>query len=117
MAINRVSRSESGQVTAYFVAISIVVFGLMAFAIDIGFFFHARRVAQNAADPGALAGAAYLPGCPLYGSGDDPVTVAQTYVENNLQSATFSNGDNILTPEIRSYTPPGGEVGFPSIYT
>ena len=117
MAINRVARGESGQVTAYFVAISIVVFGLMAFAIDIGFFFHARRVAQNAADPGALAGAAFLPGCSLYGNGDDPVTVAQTYVENNLQGKAFSTGDNVLTPEIRSVVPPGGDVGFPSVYT
>jgi len=116
--MRRASRDESGQVTAYFVAISIVVFALMALAIDVGFFFHARRVAQNAADPAALAGAAYLQGCPLAGvGGGDPVTVATNYADKNMRGKTFTRADLAHDVRVVDFTPPGGTVPFQSVYT
>ena len=116
--MRRASRNESGQVTAYFVGIMIVIFGLMAFAIDIGFFFHARRVAQNAADPASLAGAAYLQGCPLAGTvGVDPVTVATNYADKNMRGKAFTRGDLAHDVQIVNFTPPGGTVPFQSVYT
>jgi len=65
LRLRRLHQDESGQVVAFFVCILVLIFGFMALAIDLGFFFHARRVAQNAADPAALAGAAALSNCAL----------------------------------------------------
>ncbi len=50
--------SESGQATV-FVAIfaGIVMVGFLAFALDVGYFFHEQRMAQAAADSAALVAA------------------------------------------------------------
>lgn len=50
-------RSERGQVLILFVAMFTVVLAMAAFAIDQGFWFGRRRVAQHAADAAARSGA------------------------------------------------------------
>lgn len=57
----RQESSESGQVLILFVALFSVVLGLAAFAMDQGYWYGQRRVAQKDADLAARAGAlAYL---------------------------------------------------------
>jgi len=105
-------RDESGQALAFVVGILVVLFAFMVFAIDVGFFFHARRLAQNAADPAALAGAAELPGC-----GDespDPLVVANDYAEKNFVLNAFSTGDTFGPFEVRSMEVDG--VAFPTVF-
>jgi len=96
----------------------LLIFASMAFAIDLGFMFHARRVMQNAADPAALAGAAYLPRCPLAGQGE-PIAAAKLYGEQNLQGKAFVAGpDDFPTPEIGSFTVSNdlGTATWPTVY-
>ena len=53
---------ESGAVVVLFALVLVVLFGAVAFAIDLSRLFHERQVLQNAVDFGALAGAQELPG-------------------------------------------------------
>lgn len=113
---------EQGQVTAFFVGVLLLIFGFMALSVDIGFFMHTRRVAQNAADSAALAGAAALPGCALY-DGDPAKTKAKTlanqYLTNNLKNKTFSTGADVPTVDENAsytFTDAGGTVTFPAVY-
>lgn len=116
MRLRRVHEDEAGQVVAWTVASMIIVFALMAFAVDIGFFFHARRLAQNAADPAALAGASELPGC---GDGQQaspsgmltsPSAVADYYAKKNYQVGAFATGSPLIQPT------PTTHNGYPSMY-
>ncbi|HEY6568380.1 MAG TPA: VWA domain-containing protein [Actinomycetota bacterium] len=52
---------ESGAVVVLFALVLVVLFGAVAFAIDLSRLFHERQVLQNAVDFGALAGAQELP--------------------------------------------------------
>jgi Putative Flp pilus-assembly TadE/G-like len=101
---------ERGQATAFYVAIMVLIFCFMALAFDIGFLFHARRVAQNAADPAALAGAAARQGCALAGV-SDPAVLANDYAIRNLHGKTFQAGSDQITVDAGSTW-----NGFPSVY-
>ncbi len=52
--------SEGGQVLLVTAAAMIVVFGIAALVVDLGFSWMLRRQEQNAADPGAIAAARHL---------------------------------------------------------
>jgi Flp pilus assembly protein TadG len=52
---------QSGAVVVLFALVLVVLFGAVAFAIDLSRLFHERQVLQNAVDFGALAGAQELP--------------------------------------------------------
>jgi hypothetical protein len=106
----QVQDTERGQATAFYVGIMVLIFAFMALAFDIGFLFHARRVAQNAADPAALAGAAARQGCSLAGTAN-PATLATDYANRNLQSKTFSAGSDQVTIDATTTW-----NGFPSVY-
>jgi hypothetical protein len=54
--LSRFNRGEDGQVTAWFVAVLILLFAIMALSIDVGFWFVDRRHAQNQVDAAVLAG-------------------------------------------------------------
>ena len=84
--------SEDGQTIVIFVLAMLAVIGLIALVIDGGYLYWQRRVAQNAADAGALAGAAIL--CsPQYASYSESEkislakTVTAAYVTNNSAQA------------------------------
>jgi hypothetical protein len=88
------------------VMISILLFAIMAllaFVIDLGYAHYMRRVAQNAADAGALAGAAaYCSSEPLQAE-IAATTAANTYVQANnatLSSITFPDGIVNVTSQI-----------------
>ena len=48
--VSRVHSDERGQVTAYFVGISILLFAIMAFSFDLGLLHLQRRTVQNSVD-------------------------------------------------------------------
>jgi Flp pilus assembly protein TadG len=54
----KMARSESGQASVFMVAfMGIIMLGFLAFAVDVGYFFHMKRMAQSAADAAAVAAA------------------------------------------------------------
>jgi hypothetical protein len=56
----RAGSSERGQVLLITAAAMIVLFGIAALVVDLGFSWMLRRQEQNAADPGSIAAARYL---------------------------------------------------------
>ena len=55
------SRRQNGQIIVVFAGGLVLFLGIVALVIDLGFVFMLRRQEQNAADPGALAAARYIP--------------------------------------------------------
>jgi Flp pilus assembly protein TadG len=53
--------SQSGQTLVLITVFMLALLGMCALAIDVGAWYQQKRVVQNAADAGALAGAATLP--------------------------------------------------------
>jgi hypothetical protein len=51
---------QAGQTLPLFVVFLVVLLGMCALAIDVGFWAQGKRAAQNSADASALAGAAFL---------------------------------------------------------
>ena len=64
--------STRGQILPITAVAMIVLFGVAALVVDLGFSWMLRRQEQNAADPASLAAARFI-------SDPDPVTGAQTY--------------------------------------
>jgi hypothetical protein len=67
--------SERGQTLIIVTILAFVFIGMLAFVLDAGFAYYLRRVAQNAADSGALAGAREI----CYGEDDDAFSQARNY--------------------------------------
>jgi hypothetical protein len=64
----------------------IALVGMVAFVIDVGFFFEGRRELQLAADQAAMAGVVHLPDCPDSATCPDPNNaryMAVQYLRNN----------------------------------
>ncbi len=57
-------RSEGGYVAILTILLFTTLFGLCAFAVDVGNWYYTGQRAQRAADAGALAGVPLLPGDP-----------------------------------------------------
>jgi len=94
-------RDESGQ-TLIITAISLVLLmSLLAFAIDVGLLFRARRQMQIAADAAAMAGATQL----YYGPASQYVSVATAAAKaNGVDSSVAGNSVIISSP------PPVGDA-------
>jgi putative Flp pilus-assembly TadE/G-like protein len=118
--VSRLHHNEAGVVTAWFIGISLLLFGILALSFDIGLLHLQRRVGQNAADPAVLAGAAYLDRCPRaaavdpLANSDDPLAVADAYANRNLAAvgANFAD-DEPVQKALGSYhvqTVIGGET-------
>jgi hypothetical protein len=60
-ASNRRTRRQSGQVLAFFAIALVVLLGMTALAIDVGYAFYVKRSLQASADAAATAGALELP--------------------------------------------------------
>lgn len=72
--------SSDGQIMVLFALFALVLVGVLALAVDVGYLLTERREVQSAADAAALAGAAAL----LGGSDDAAVrAVSQHYAEVN----------------------------------
>ena len=60
----RTTRCERGQVLPLMALVLVVLLGISAFAVDIGYAYYAKRQLQSTADAAALAGAQDLPSIP-----------------------------------------------------
>jgi len=96
MIIAKFSSSERGQTIIIFVLGMLIVIGFIALVIDGGNLYWQRRMAQNAADAGALAGAAVLCSPGSIGLSDaEKITIAQNkaveYVQANQALAVVDD--------------------------
>jgi hypothetical protein len=57
----RKAREERGQILPLVTLMFVVLFGISAFAVDVGYAYYAKRQLQSATDAAALAGAQDLP--------------------------------------------------------
>jgi hypothetical protein len=116
--IRRLHRAETGQAVAMFVGLLVPIIGFTAIAVDLGFFFHTRSLAQNAADASVLAGALELEGC---GDGSPaPEVVAEDYAGRNFDNVrTFSTpADDTIDPvEVRPGAFEIEGTQFDTVYT
>jgi hypothetical protein len=81
----RLAHEESGQVLVLFAGFLVVAIGLAALVIDVGGWYSKKRVAQGAADAGALAAAQDL--CE---DTNAAITVGQQFVAKNITPASAS---------------------------
>jgi hypothetical protein len=56
-----IHRGERGQILVLTALLLVLMVGMGALSVDVGFYLHERQNVENAVDAGALAGAAYLP--------------------------------------------------------
>lgn len=75
----KINPRSKGQVIVIFALLMLALVAILALAIDGGLTYYQRRLAQNAADAAALAGARVM----CLGNGADPVTEARNYAARN----------------------------------
>jgi hypothetical protein len=98
--IPTVQRSERGQILVVFVGGLVLLLAILALVIDLGIAFNMRRQEQNAADPGAVAAARYIPAAIAGVSGSVPSmwTAACFYASQNGFTPTRSDdGSSCVT--------------------
>jgi Flp pilus assembly protein TadG len=83
---SRIRRQEHGQMIVFAALIIVIVVGMGALAVDVGFFVHERENVQYAVDAGALAGAALLPN-----NGVGAATAAQNFTLLNDKGLNAGN--------------------------
>jgi len=94
-----------GQSMVLMVFLTVAIFGVLAFSLDMGYTYYNRRWAQNAADSGALAAARELCIEPDLATGITNATIAAIdYVE----SKNFGGGRNIQNMTGITFGPDGG---------
>lgn len=97
------SSSEKGQSMVMIILMLLAFVAMLALVLDGGLAYASRRKAQNAADAGALAGAAVM--CQPDAYTDDPTTVALDYAiahngadpDPTLTYVTLDTEDKIVT--------------------
>jgi Flp pilus assembly protein TadG len=97
-------REESGQtVVLVAVIMGLLAFGFMAFALDAGTLFHAKRMAQSAADAAAVAAAEEVG----YGNASNEQAVANAMAKLNGFDTTLAKNPatvTLSTPTTGNYT-------------
>jgi hypothetical protein len=61
MTVSRSRPRQQGQMLVIFAGALVLIMAISALVVDLGFVFMLRRQEQNAADPGAVAAAHYIP--------------------------------------------------------
>lgn len=104
---------ERGQILILTAAAMMVLLGIGALVVDLGFSWMLRRDEQNAADPAALAAARYIPP-------DNPVALSGAVITDMHTAACFyakENGffasDDDTCSAARAASPPRFEVNYP----
>lgn len=113
LPIHSCDRTDRGQVLVLVAAAMIVLLGVAALVVDLGLSWMLRRDEQNAADPGAIAAARYIPL-------DNPLTVSPT-VQTQMDTAAcfyakesgFFTSDDATCSAARGASPPQLEVNYP----
>jgi hypothetical protein len=119
----RKSKKEGGQSLTIFVILSIVFLGMLALVLDGGYGYFQRRLVQNAADAGALAGADILCGDeiwtePLNRTGAKEVAEDYATIQNNADWAVATKEGERIVKVVASVTYDsfiGSILGQPSI--
>jgi Flp pilus assembly protein TadG len=96
-------RDERGQVMVLTVLCMAVLFGFVAFAVDVGMLLRAKRVMQTAADSGAIAAAAE------YNNGDMVAAAQADAAQNGV-----TNGANGATVVVNNPPVYGSYAGIPN---
>jgi Flp pilus assembly protein TadG len=103
-------RDERGQTTMLLAVLMAFVFlGFLAVAVDIGFLFHAKRMAQSAADAAAVAAAEEA----IAGNTANEQTVANAMAKLNGFDTTLSTNPatvTLSTPSTGSYSGSSGYI-------
>ncbi|MFM7070918.1 MAG: TadG family pilus assembly protein, partial [Planctomycetota bacterium] len=107
-------RRRRGTILALFVVMAVVLLGMVALTVDVGFIHTTRREAQVAADAAAMAAAAYVPT-----STSQATSAAVTYAGYNeiagspITSASVEVQFGTWAPSLGVFTPaanPGNAV-------
>jgi Flp pilus assembly protein TadG len=96
--LKRFTKDESGQVLVMTLVSLTALMGFMAFAVDMGMLFRAKRNVQTAADAGAVAAALEY----WYNGSTNVPTVARQAAANNGISHTSTQVTVNLNPNITS---------------
>jgi len=94
-----------GQSMVFMVVLTVAIFGVLAFSLDMGYTYYNRRWAQNAADAGALAAARELCKEPDPATGR---TNAQIAAIDYVESKNLAFGVNSQTVTGITFGPDGG---------
>ncbi|MGB7118042.1 MAG: pilus assembly protein TadG-related protein, partial [Anaerolineales bacterium] len=94
-----------GQSMVLMVFLTIAIFGVLAFSLDMGYTYYNRRWAQNAADSGALAAARELCIEPDLATG---ITNATNAAIDYVESKNLAFGVNSQTVTGITFGPDGG---------
>jgi len=104
----RAQPGRRGVSAVFFLMMLVVILGMVAFAVDVGYLALVRTQLQVAADSAALAAAASLEK-----AGSDPVAVAQSYAAQNWaggKTVEIAAADVVLgnwDMSLRTFTPSG----------
>jgi hypothetical protein len=98
--INVLSKGQQGAVLVIVVASLVVIIGVAALAIDIGYLYTTRNELQNVADAAALAGARYLgeiySGLPISAMGVHSFTKPEVMVPINAIAQKNKAGNDVI---------------------
>jgi hypothetical protein len=89
-------RRNQGQILVLFVLALVVLIGLAALGVDIGYWYSVRHELQRSADTGALAGASYFKETGYWSdvSGDPNMAIA------DARARIFATRDNVITSHL-----------------
>ncbi|HYA67195.1 MAG TPA: TadE/TadG family type IV pilus assembly protein, partial [Acidimicrobiales bacterium] len=86
-------RDEGGVVIVYFALAVVILMGMAAFVVDLGYWYYQASRVQRAADAASLAGVVYMPG-----DFNDAATTADTVAADNGFST--AKGDAITVSPV-----------------
>lgn len=107
------TRRDRGQILVIVAVGMVVLLGIGALVVDLGMSWMLRREEQNAADPGAIAAARYIPV-------DNPLSISAG-IQTQMDTAAclyakengFFAGDDSTCSAARTASPPQLEVNYP----
>src|SRR3989337_1707580 len=86
-------RRNRGQILVLFTLCLVVLIGLAALGVDVGYMYSVRHELQLCADTGALAGASYFKETGYWSS--DPTDPQMVLAE--ARARTFATSDTVIT--------------------
>jgi Flp pilus assembly protein TadG len=92
--VSRFVREESGQVFALATVTLTMLLGVLALAIDVGYFQYRQRQLQTAADSAAIAAGLELGSCANTVCSNMKTAAAQALIEDGITTATVSPSSN-----------------------
>jgi hypothetical protein len=93
MKRRNLKRRNRGQILVLFILSLVVLIGLAALGVDVGYWYSVRHELQRSADAGALAGASYFRDTGYWSdvAGDPQMAIAEA------RARAFASSDNVVT--------------------